>query len=94
MFSSSNDPAGHVNGVSKFGRINECDWHNPTFAENAIPLNQPVGDVNADSNQCKTYKEPSRSRSVGGRPVQVFAEEITESAISDCIETGAGSIKG
>ena len=94
MFLSSNDPAGHVNGVSTFNRINWCDSHNSRFAENAMPLNQLVGDVNADSNECKTQQKRSRSRHVGSGAVQVMAEDIAESAIDACIESGANRIKG
>jgi len=58
-----------------------------------MPLNQPVGDINADSNKCKTSQERSHSGHVGSRAVQIIAEDVAESAIDGCIESCASRIK-
>ena len=86
IFLSSNDPAGHVNEVSIFKRITWCDSHKSRFADKAMPLTQlVVSEVNTDSKQNKTYQKRPGSRNVGGRAVQVVAEEIAESTIDACI---------
>ena len=94
MLLSSNDPARHVNGVPTFNRISWCDSHNWRFADKVMLLNQlVVGDANAGSSQCQAYQKRSRSRHVCSCAIQVMAEDITESAVDACIETGASCIK-
>jgi hypothetical protein len=54
----------------------------------------PVGEINADSNECKNEQESPCPRHIGNRTVEVMAEYIAQAAIGTCIESRANSIKG
>jgi len=63
------------------------------LAHEATPANQLAGGINTKSSECKACQNFSRSANVGGRAVQVMAEDIAESGINARIETGANGFK-
>lgn len=90
IFVSSND----ADSIATLHRINWHDSQNLRFADQAMPLDQLVGDVNADCRERETYEEPSRLRNVDSSTVEVMTEKIAQPAIHACIEPGADGVQG
>jgi len=82
----------HFNSASTSHRISGCDRHELGLAYEAR-LNPLAGGINKYSNDRKGYYNRSRSASIGGRAVQVMAEDMAESRINARIETGANGFK-